>query len=83
MGISELEIDDPDLYTDLYQCHVCPAFPAYPGIPPEITNGDNPHDEIYEGQVGDYVYQMKTKKEEDEEKRKYQEFLDEIEDEEE
>jgi hypothetical protein len=75
MGISELEIDDPNLYTDIYQCHVCAAFPKWPGIPVVINKGEDPHDKVLDGQVGDYVYQMKTKKEEEEERIKLEESI--------
>lgn len=34
--------------------HVCAAFPY--AIPSDIAYGDNLHEEVIEGQVGDYVY---------------------------
>ena len=33
----------------------CEAFPE--SIPKEIAYGDDPHDEVKPGQVGDYVYE--------------------------
>ena len=43
--------------TEMTEINYCKAYPD--GIPDEIAYGEFPHDEVYPGQTGEYIYVMK------------------------
>lgn len=47
--------NDSDPHREWEEHYFCLAYPD--GIPLEITKGDDLHEEVKSGQVGDYIYE--------------------------